>query len=457
MKRFLLRAFLVLIVAVAGCEHDCYLIELTPDGKTFQRKLTCWHEDGRSPPNITPLAPEKLARLKELYGRRETPEGAEKHVFLGRFTNSPPADIGGAGSYTHLVTPLGSLFGYVERFRGNDDLESELAKRRAATDRLIGLLLGWCRAELADVPNVDRLYEFVDVELRRDLTNLGLYTWTGNAVSGYQPGADKEFLVRAGQYLCERGYFTPKQLPALARAVWTSDPAPVLTKVQRLLARKMGIADSQPVPKSLAIFSDPKRLKVSWDKYLRGTELFKQRVAAWHKEKKKPDAKPPGPDDVVGELLGDALYKFQVFSQPDTLELKLFCGQQPFATNGAWKKNAGAVAWRANLAEHPSLPVVCFASWSEPNQAAQQTHFGKVVLRGKDLAGYVLWYHALTPDESGQWNRMIARCKPGAGLKSTIGTFRFAGDPKPDPNKPDEVPPSLADTPRKLILKALEK
>jgi hypothetical protein len=37
-----------------------------------------------------------------------------------------------------------------------------------------------------------------------------------------------------------------------------------------------------------------------------------------------------------------------------------------------------------------------------------------------------------------------------------LEAFRFSSDRKPDPQKPDDKPPSLADTPRQLILDALQ-
>jgi hypothetical protein len=41
-------------------------------------------------------------------------------------------------------------------------------------------------------------------------------------------------------------------------------------------------------------------------------------------------------------------------------------------------------------------------------------------------------------------------------LKKAVQSFRFRLDPKPDPKNPKEEPASLADTPRRLILAALE-
>ena len=79
----------------------------------------------------------------------------------------------------------------------------------------------------------------------------------------------------------------------------------------------------------------------------------------------------------------------------------------------------------------------------------------KVALADAELTEYVFWYRGLDAEETKQWDRFIAGCKPGDKLAERIGTFRFADDPRPDPDKPDQLPSSLADTPRRQLLDAL--
>ena len=95
------------------------------------------------------------------------------------------------------------------------------------------------------------------------IEDLGLYEFTGRATEEYQKEPNGEFLVRAGLYLCERGYFSSKDIPMLARAAVADDRGPLLQHVQRLLARKMGVADGQPLPVSLAFLGDQEKLKAS--------------------------------------------------------------------------------------------------------------------------------------------------------------------------------------------------
>ncbi len=456
MKPSPFRCGVVVLLLLAGCDHDCFEIEVRPAGQAFQRKLTCWHV-GDNDAELSSLSAEKLQRLGRLYSTRVTPPATVKQVFSGQFTDRPPADVGGAGSYRHLSSPLGGTSWYVERFRGNDDLESRLAKRRQAADKSTDLLVGWLGAELGHDHNFPALKKFLAEDFRRDLTNLGLYQFAGDVTSECEKGSDNEFLVRAGLYLCERGYFSPKDIPILVRAPTTDDWQPVLQRVQRLLARKMGIADNQPPPASLAFLDDLPKLKASLEKYIRSTDAFQKRLAKW--KSSRPDKRgdeEPTPHDMITEVLLDSVGLNLAGGTDDSLELKLFCQQKPYATNGKWDEKATAATWATSIATDRALPTVCFALWSNPDRAAQQEHFGKIVLSDANLAQYAVWHHALKPDETRQWEEFVGGLKPGPGLKAAVEAFRFSADPKPNPKKPKEHVASLADTPRGLILQGLE-
>ena len=449
---------LMMTIVLAGCEHDHFLIEVRPHGQAFQRKLTCWHVSGEGGKEIRPLAKEELDRIGKIYQKSETIEGGQKHVFTGRFTGKTPADVGGAGSYTHFTSPLGSTSSYIERFRGNDDLEAGLAKRRAAADKLTELTIGWVQSEMGQGPEVDRLKKFLDKDLRQDLKNIAIYGWAAEAADNYKPDLEAEFVLRIAHYLYERGYLSPQDVPKLLPPVMDDDPTPLLSHLQRLVAGKMGVPADGPLPESLAFLSDPDRVAASWEKYVRTTDLFKKRLEQWKEEKKtNPDADEPAPEDLLVDLVGELAFEFRIFDEDDVVELKLHSGQKPYATNGQWDDEADAVDWsKKPLRPNAPLPVFCFALWSQPDREFQKTHFGKVLLGDWELAEYVVWYLGLEGKEVEEWDRFIAGCKPDTDLKAAVEAFRFSSDPKPDPKKPDEKPASLADTPRRLILGALQ-
>jgi hypothetical protein len=500
MKLGILCCTVTSLAALVGCDYDSYEVEMKPEGEVLQRQVTCWHMGGEHSEEVQKMDDQKLARIGALYEKRESPVDAKKQVFSGRFTGRTPADIGGAGSYEFFASPLGNTSYYAERFRGVDDLESQLAKRRQAADELIGLLEGWMAAELlppasrmneasgdqsnvggrksvsreksssiralaipeskSSEPDFPKLKQFLKNNLRQDLINLGIYEWAGTITEDRQEKTEEEFFFRGGLYLWERGYFTPQEIPALYRSLNTKDYQAILRHVQRLLARKLGVADDQPIPESLAFMNDPTHLKASFDKYVRTTELFRRRVDEWKEKKAKDDKdlREPAPEDIAEELL------LKVFGESaenwgegnDSVKVRLLCGQKPYSTNGIWEESISGVTWNSSLKPNRSLPAMFYAAWSTPDQKFQESHFGKILLQGEDLAEFVAWHRSLNPEETKEWNQFLNNLKPGSGLKTSIESFRFANDPKVNSEKPDQGSPSLADIPRQLLLKRLD-
>lgn len=456
MKAFLLGCGALLSTALAGCySHDCYQIEVRPEGQSFDRKLVCWHADQPGEKGLRPLSSDQLDRIGKLYSKPPTKTEGKKLVFSGRFQGNTPADVGGAGSYTQFPSSLGSASCYVERFRGDDDLESQMSKRRQAAGRLADFALGWMGAELGQDPAFPRLQTFLDVDFRRDLRNVAEYAWAGAVTTGAQPDSWSEWFVRLAQYFGERGYFQPQQVPSLFRSLSDNDPTPLLHHLQRFLAGKMGVAAEQPIPASLAFLGDLSRLKESFGKYAPTSEMLRKRLEA--------ESKKPGPQGPTTEQLAEAfslelaeLVGFELAGAGDLLDVKLICPTAPYATNGKWDET-GAVTWSGKrLFPKAALPVFCFALWSVPDRAVQEKCFGKVLLTGERLAEYVMWYRGLDREQAREWEEFLGGLQPRDDLKAGIQGFRFRSDPKPDPKRAQEVPASLADTPRRLILTALE-
>jgi hypothetical protein len=371
-----------------------------------------------------------------------------------------PSDIGGAGSYTHFTSSLGSTTSYVERFRGDDDFAAQLSKRLKSADSLADLVVGWMTAELGQDPKFPRLKKFLDEDLRRDLRNVGIYACTNQATENFQTPHNGEFLVRAGQYLCERGYFSPKEAPLLFRVLSDGDPKPLLADIQRFVARKMGVADSQAIPASLDFLGDPAKLEASFGKYAQSSELIRERLKASKSQEVFEDK--AGSEEITPvEAADEFLFEFaelagwDISLGCDQLDLKLFGSEKPYATNGEWDEKNATVTW-SNRLDTDRLPVVCFALWSTPDRPFQQAHFAKVLLTGEELAQYVIWYRSLKPEEVKEWDQFVSGLKPGPDLKVAIAAFRFSTDPKMDPNESAGEAASLATIPRSLILERLE-
>jgi len=432
----------------SGCSRNSYELQITPRGAEFHRQLTCWHNPSGQRGRVAPLPAEELSRIGGLYPQPPSTDKSGKTVFAGVFRGQTPADLGGAGLYSRFDTPLGATVAYLERFRGNDNLEEVLARRRAAADRLCDLLLGWLQSEIGNRPNFSRLKRFMNDEFRQDLKNVSLYSWSGEVAAGTQREGSPEFLVRIGQYLYERGYLGPADVPRLATALAANDPAWVWLHVQRLVATRLGIEATAPVPEFLGFLATQEKAQASLLTYVRGTDLFKKRVAQFREQKanRSPGAEPK-PEDVLGELTVEALLPPSLQSSHDQLSVSLACPRRPFETNGTWDAATGRVRWEARIQQQGTLPVVCYAFWSEPDATAQRDHFGNVLLDDEVLAQFALWYVALPPPRARQCDAFLAGCRPGADLAQRIAGFHFEGEearpasppaagPTPQPNEP---------------------
>jgi hypothetical protein len=469
----------ILSVVSAGCQdHNHYEIELTPDGPALDRQLTCWRERHEKKETILlNFFEEELGALETVYGKPSEQPEPRHHRFSGRFEGKTPADIGGSGSYTLFPTAMGSTAAYVERFRGNDDVAAQLDDRRKAIDRLAELVIGWFESQMGKDENWPRVRKFLDGEFRKDLHNLDVYLWTASATTAANTRmtddpflkAGSEFVFRAGQYLVDRGYFEPAEVFDIARLIpdlsnGDGDGRRLLALVRKLLVKKVtGRADDKPMAASLRFLVDVKRASDSWDQFLRKTpEFMKQQREFESNKKQSPEIRPPDGNSVIVEILVERIVSLESFiAHPDEVKVTLFTSQKPFSTNGEWESGGNHVTWSLSIDSGRSLPTVCYAAWSTPEEKYQTRHFGKVVLTGEDLSDYVTWYLLLDVDDAAEWNKFVAELRPGPELKPKLEAFVFARDRdhKLDSDAENSTSPKamLADTPRKMILAALDE
>jgi hypothetical protein len=107
------------------------------------------------------------------------------------------------------------------------------------------------------------------------------------------------------------------------------------------------------------------------------------------------------------------------------LTVRLETAVAPLETNGQWDSTARRVTWPVSTALSDSCahPLFCVAKWVAPDSARQLARFGAVRLTGERLERYCNWYGALTPEERGRWERMMATVTPGD--LGPIERFRF--------------------------------
>ena len=452
-------ALAVLTLLVTGCPHNEYLVELAPQGDSIERTLVFYRADNGSQPNYQKFDTNELANIIAWYPAHSLTNlnfGARYSVH-GVFTNDLPADVGGAGTYSHLTTSLGDVGFYVERFRGNDDLAGMAERRFKAANRLADLVVGWSRMELGRQPGYDKLHQFLNVDFRRDLKNLGTYYWEGQLANGYKTNADEEFVVRFGQYLHERGYFTAGEIPELFRETTGNNPEALLLPIQRLVARKMGVLDTKPVPACLAFLANEKMIEESFDKYLASTELYRAELKQWKQDKKRnPKLKEPEPGDLAGNAFSDLGGLDS--SQPDHLVVRLSLLSPPAQSNGRWDDAVKQVVWDTNIEGRTNatqLPFFCYASWAQADESFQKEHLGKVALIGDELTKYCLWRNSQDARRGGEWDAFLAHLQPAAGLGEKIASFRFSGEPNEAGTNGKQKITSPSAYPRELLDEAL--
>ncbi len=455
-------ALAAMALVVTGCPHNQYIVELKPQANTIERTLVFYCEDGKNTngtPNYRSFDTNELAAITALYPAHGVTNDGGRYVARGEFTNELPADVGGAGAYTNLTTSLGEAGFYVERFRGNDDLAGMTQQRFKAADQLADLFVGWSRMELGRQPGYGKLRQFLDVDFRHDLKNLSSYWWEGQLASSYETNADEEFVVRFGQYLLERGYFTIGEIPALYRDVSGDESQALLRQIQRLVARKMGVPDTEPVPASLAFLADETTMNKSFDKYLAGTAQYRAKLKQWKEDKKlKPDLKRPEPSEVANDAVGN-LIEFDLFGQPDHLAVRLSLPSSPVHSNGRWNEALKQVVWETDIegrtnASH--LPFSCYASWAQADQEYQKEHLGKVALTGGELTQYCLWRSSQDKQAGDEWDAFIASLQPGSNLVERIDAFRLPSEPAQAGTNGQQKIPSPSVYPRELLKAALQ-
>jgi hypothetical protein len=446
-------------VLLSGCDITVWEIQLRPRDEKIERQLTVYQVDAGASPvldepnekkNISSADPDDLARVEGLYPKR-LPGLLRGHKasFVGTFGEKMPGDVGGAGSYVHYATSLGTSSIYVERFRGEPDQAAVLLKAFEAIDRITDHLTAWLKGELAAHENWGRLEDFMNREFRRDMKNLLVYIHPSNNIRG--PGREKAgqvAMVRIIQYLAERGYFSSADVPAIRRAFSESGSPDdyMLKHTRRLLAKRMGLAAEAAESKTFAFLATAESAQASIETYLASTPDYKALVAE-RKEEAKSEREKPEPGDVIMELIkGTPLHmKLDIFGDsPDAILLLLETGTQPWMTNGKWDAETGKVVWEQALPDKTDPPQMCFALWSSPDEAQQTKHFGRVALASKDLFNYCLWRAALTEAEATEWDAFVASLEPGKNLKRRLERFRFSGEPTQPAEGEEDLPESHA-------------
>jgi len=459
-------AALFLSVMMTGCPHDEFLITMTPRDGRMERRITGWRADIGEDNREERLKEEILATWEELYEKRLSPPDQIRQSFSGSFAHTMPGDLWSAGRYYYWPTTLGSASLYVERFCGNENQATVVNEGMSNTDKFVDMLIGWFEQELGQEPNFMQLRSFMDNQLRHDLKTLGVYAYVENTLPVLLPSSRTSDVVamQATLYLIEHGYLAgPEDLWQLEH-----EETQILHKLEglsekwltRLMATKLGVPVDQPIPHALDFLADNKKLEASFDRYIAGTEAYRSALEKWEMgNRNAPEKERPEPMELYmdGQSMGPLLLVFGYASpeSPGHLSISLATGIEPWTTNGRWNPENGTVDWDRGLPADPSWPLLATARWSQPDEAFQKAHLGRVAVMGGELSDYGMWRQSLTEQEGREWDSLLVHLNPGPELPEQLKAFRFSDEPREPRGEEKEPPPSRAKDAIDAILSAL--
>jgi hypothetical protein len=469
-----LGAIPLFVIGAAGCDERIYEIDLKPHGDTIERHLTLKRADlpNHMPKSLTADDRPEVERIARAYHATTPSLPRRDPAFSGVFGSVLPQDVGGDGHYVRYESPLGRVWIYVERFRGNDNIYSSLETRRKAVDQVVDLIVGWLESELHGLPEWPKLRTFLDEQFRVDLQNLSLLVWSTNVRSIFESTDSlAEVAVRAAQYLVERNYFSYEELPALRRetedAMQRGNATSLSARILRLIVARAGGSETR-WKQSLGFLSDSTKAQASWHRYFWQSPYVKKRLAdiglehrqvlgskpaagtmtqpgstsnaaepkplvsaAWEEEKER---------TLFEELIQHAFpFNSHFLSDESRVRASLETPRKPFWTNGQWTAEQRRVEWSTLIAELPKpnrdasvpsfeWPTLCFAAWDEPNEEQQKKQFGNVGLTGHALLDYCTWYAGLSALEKREWEAFLPSVKKGEQPAIRLKAFRFSNE-----------------------------
>jgi len=437
---FFLMQLLGLLI-LAGCEEYEYTIEMRFEDGRIVRRVICSEN----------MPDDVRAKLKEIYEKQ-----IDKNTFEDNFTGRLPQDVGGFGNCIHLSNPMGQVYIYHERFRGQDEQAQDLQHAFASVDQLLDLGIEWLEMELGKHPNFTQLKTFCTTQLRADLKNICTYIWLGSRT--LEPDSN-EAAFRILQYMYEREYFT---LGDVARLVtFPEDERVYFGFARRFIAQKMGYKNEETIAKALSFLANEENILKSAEQFIKTSDTI-QKIVKRHCEKENQEA-PTEPEKIMElvmqhyEIEPDIFF-IDIFPAFDRVNVTLSLPHEPYETNGQWDAEKRQVTWSRKIRrdKRVEIPFLCYVAFTQPNEDYQEEHFGKTILKNEELTLYSFWYQGLTVTQQQEWDQYLDPITNLATLAEKLKAFRFSDVPAPHKNSEGELL-YLTDTPRELFREAMDK
>lgn len=466
------RAFLAFLSVLAGlllqgC-NDHYHLELTPQGESMARRLSAYRlvERKKKEPKVEAPGDKCLAALAKTYGKDGEKGPGEVRVFRAEIKDRWTNVQGGHAEFARYASDLGTVFYYTENLTGDAHLAEDLEFRMKAADLLVAVLKEWFERELKDEPKQAALAGWLDKNFRSDLKNVCVYARIADVGNKPPEGVDDAH-AKLLNYLYENEYFTRQEGPRLLRALVNLESGEgegaIFAWLQRFVARRMGVADTQPVPESLAFLGSRSKLLASANAHIYKTEAFRKAYEYVKEQAKRQNPEqftepmaPPNPGDgmavilILSMMAGQSNWASFLSPEKPAWSAALALPVEPFVTNGSWDGEKKQVRWGDPNKDDKGIRFV-YAGWCEPSER-QTARFGKVLLDGARLGAYALWFQALHESERAEWAAFVDTVRPGGDLKKALETFRFKAEQAVDEK---EIKPALSNAVRQIFSEAL--
>lgn len=440
-------AFIVLSLGLAltGCAQKKVRVEMSATSEGVDRSFAtnAVDQDGRR-------------RLSEVYASSAQTDSATGGVrFDGRFEQGLPSELGNRNGLTERRSPLGSAWFYFESFdraataqatstrqaSGTPEPEphsdwTSLQQRMAAGELWVRLFARWAEQQI-DEGRREEFRAWVDEALVPFANDFMLRYGAMQAVAQS---------ARIGGRIRERGERGPR-----------SDDESFYLRVFMPLLLVLGSEGGAPAsPESLGVRSvasgifTPEELQLLLLMSLDGNAGGRSRdwsldriflpAVNRHVQRWKPDAKPLGYTQLTiagfGFLLwagsspqrDDILLASSAISESEKArvrngdrsirlpspygadprrspkametEVRLKVAEAPYLTNGLWSAETSEVVFAAKFFPPQERTVlyqpIFYAAWTAPDESAQRSSFGEVVLRSEALAQFVIWREMMT-------------------------------------------------------------
>jgi len=439
----------IFIGILTGCTQTTlvYDLKMKVEGGKLKRSIFCGQkntslfvrkEKGRKSHKAVPEFPEtKLKQIASEYGLAETPRPAVgKFIFQGVFSENTPNDVGGGGRFFHGSTNLGSTTFYAERFVGNDNAASSIRDRFDAADEFAHFIDEWLKTKLGEKAGWENIHQYVVGPMAEDIVNAGLFLWLPSARENtWRQGSDEyeepngpDFVARLLLYFAERDYFSPNDVPGIYGALKSEGSeeqrfSAFFHSIREPLAKKLALPKNAPILDELGNMLSPEKSEESLRAF---SKHWKKSVAKGEETADREEVVSP-PEDIPSELLSRAVGIQSLFNLMHIELSAVFeADAAPFHTNGQWDEKKKQIVWKGEVRDGAPLPSIAYAIWATPTVAAQQKHFGKVVLKDENLAQYVLWRESLSSEHKNKWEAFLASLGPDSDLPAAIASFSFS-------------------------------